>query len=87
MGVANTEFPSSQAFDLIGDALKTDADRQDAIKKGGAIFSFQLKNAAGKQESWYIDLKKEGKVGKGDAPAGEKASGKFATSESLSIIS
>ena len=39
------------------------------------MFSFTLKNAAGDQESWYIDLKKEGKVGKGEAPKGAKADG------------
>lgn len=77
MGLANPEFPSSEAFDLMNSALNaSDADRQEAIKRGGAIFAFTLKNAAGKQESWFIDLKKEGKVGKGTAPEGEKATGK-----------
>ena len=76
MGVSNPEFPASQAFDMIGNALESsEADRKDAIKKGGAIFGFTLKNATGKTESWHIDLKKEGKVGKGTAPQGEKANG------------
>jgi len=72
MGVSESEFPASQAFDLIDGALTSEAERKDAIKKGGAIFAFTLKNKAGKQQSWYLDFKKEGKVGKGLAPAGEK---------------
>jgi len=73
MSVSDPTFPASAAFDTIGAALAaSDKDRQEAIKKGGAIFAFTLKNTAGKEESWHIDLKKEGKVGKGTAPAGEK---------------
>jgi hypothetical protein len=61
------EFPSSAAFDAINESLKSnDADRKDAIKKGGAIFAFKLKNAAGKEEGWYIDLKEKGEVFKGE---------------------
>jgi len=74
MGVSDPAFPASEAFDLIDSALNaSEADRKDAIKKGGAIFGFTLKNPSGGSESWYIDLKKDGKVGKGAAPAGEKA--------------
>lgn len=62
-------FPSSVAFDAIQSSLKSDeAGRQDAIKKGGAIFAFTLKNKAGATESWYIDLKDAGEVGKGEPP-------------------
>jgi hypothetical protein len=76
MGVSDPSFPASQAFDMIGDALSvSDKDRQEAMKKGAAIFAFTLKNSAGKEASWYIDLKKEGKVGRGTAPTGEKANG------------
>jgi hypothetical protein len=60
---------------MIEEGLANDADRKDAIAKGKAIFAFTLKNSAGKTESWYIDLKKEGKVGRGTAPAGDKATG------------
>ncbi|KAF2668747.1 putative fatty acid-binding protein [Microthyrium microscopicum] len=74
MGVADPAFPSSEAFDMIDSALNaSEEDRKEAIKRGGAIFAFTLKNAEGKQESWYLDLKKEGKVGKGASPPGEKA--------------
>lgn len=71
-------FPSSVAFDAINDALNSsDAERKDAIKKGGAIFAFTLKNESGAQESWHIDLKEGGKVGKGTAPDGKKSDGWF----------
>jgi len=66
MSLANPDFPSSEAFDVINDALKnSEADRKDAIKQGGAVFAFTLKNKAGKTESWHIDLKTKGEVGKG----------------------
>lgn len=48
------------------------SDKQDAIKKGGAIFAFTLKNTSGATDSWYIDLKETGTVGKGVAPEGKK---------------
>ena len=71
--------PSSEAFELINSALQSDpAEKKDAIKKGGAIFAFTLKNTDGKEESWYIDLKQKGVVGRGTAPEGGKADGSFA---------
>ncbi|OAL54224.1 sterol-binding-like protein [Pyrenochaeta sp. DS3sAY3a] len=73
MSLKSADFPSSAAFDEIARSLaSSDADRTDAIKKGGAIFSFTLKNDD-KQESWHIDLKETGTVGKGPAPEGKKA--------------
>jgi putative sterol carrier protein len=78
MPVSDPTFPASQAFDLMESALgASEADRKEAIKKGGAVFAFTLKNKANKQESWYIDLKKTGTVGKGLAPAGDKPTGRF----------
>ena len=62
---------------MIADALKDDAQKQDAIKKGGNIFAFTLKNDQGKEESWHIDLKETGTVGKGLAPQGKKPGGKL----------
>jgi hypothetical protein len=67
-------FPSSEAFDAINDALNaSDADRKDALKQGGAVFAFTLKNSKGETESWNIDLKESGKVSKG---LGQKPNGK-----------
>jgi hypothetical protein len=58
-------FPASAAFDAINAALQSEADRKDAIKQGAGIYAFTLTNSAGNQASWHIDLKNEGKVGKG----------------------
>lgn len=67
-------FPSSTAFDLINESLRSnDADRKDAVKQGNAIFAFTLKNASDATESWYIDLKDKGEVCRGSAPEGKKA--------------
>ncbi|KAI5462487.1 SCP2 sterol-binding domain-containing protein [Mariannaea sp. PMI_226] len=66
MSLKNDNFPSSAAFDAIQAAINaSDADRKDAIKKGKGVFAFTLKNKAGETDSWHIDLKDTGKVGKG----------------------
>ncbi|KAK6339016.1 hypothetical protein TWF696_009812 [Orbilia brochopaga] len=72
MSLKNDAFPASAAFDFIAEALKDENERKDAVKKGGACFCFTLKNAAGQTDSWFIDLKSTGAVGKGEAPAGGK---------------
>jgi putative sterol carrier protein len=71
MSLKSADFPSSEAFDAIASTLSSPADRKDAIKQGGAIFGFTLKNS-GKEESWHLDLKETGTVGKGLAPEGKK---------------
>lgn len=59
---------------MINESLNSnEADKKDAIEKGAAIFAFKLKNAAGQEEAWHIDLKESGSVAKGEAPAGKKA--------------
>ncbi|CAI6339455.1 unnamed protein product [Periconia digitata] len=68
MSLKSDAFPSSTAFDALSTALSTPAARTDAIKKGGAIFAIELKNTAKETESWYIDLKETGTVGKGAPP-------------------
>ena len=70
-------FPSSEAFDAINSSLQSsDAERKNAMKQGNAVFAFTLKNKAGETESWHIDLKNKGEVGKGlgDNPSGEDVS-------------
>lgn len=71
------KFPSSAAFDAINSALSDPAEKTTAIKQGNAVFAFTLKNAAGETESWHIDLKNKGEVGKGlgDKPTGELGDG------------
>ncbi|KAB8229794.1 hypothetical protein ETB97_011870 [Aspergillus alliaceus] len=74
MSLKNDAFPSSAAFDVINAALQSDAaERKDAVDKAKAIVSFNLKNDKGQEESWYLDLKDKGVVGKGAAPQGGKA--------------
>ncbi|KAK9782542.1 putative SCP2 sterol-binding domain-containing protein [Seiridium cardinale] len=66
MSLKNDKFPSSAAFEAINSALNSsEADKKDAIKQGNAVFAFTLKNKAGETESWHIDLKESGSVGKG----------------------
>jgi hypothetical protein len=45
------------------------------MKQGNAVFAFTLKNKAGETESWHIDLKNKGEVGKGlgDKPTGKSS--------------
>lgn len=81
MGLANSDFPASEAFDAINQGMIDEpAEKKDAIKKAAAVFAFTLKNKAGKQESWYIDLKNDGTVGKGVAPPSGKADGMYISS-------
>jgi hypothetical protein len=75
------KFPSSAAFDAINDALNSnEEERKNAIKQGNGVYAFTLKNSAGEQESWHIDLKEAGKVGTG---LGNKPSGMAFTVYSL----
>lgn len=68
-------FTSSIIFDVIRDGLNDPAQakqKAESIKKANAIIVFNLKNKAGKVESWYLDLKNDGDVGKGNkAPKGD----------------
>lgn len=66
MSFKNAKFPSSEAFDVIDAALAGDeGERKAAIKQANANFAFTIKNAAGETESWHVDLKNSGRVGKG----------------------
>jgi hypothetical protein len=69
-------FPSSAAFDVIHQTLQGDeATRKEAVNQAKAVVAFTIKNADGKEESWHLDLKENGAVGKGAAPQGGKADG------------
>lgn len=75
------KFPASAFFETMNGALQSsDADKKQAMDMGKGIYAFTLKNAAGETDSWHIDLKNEGKVGKG---VGQKPDGMF--SEPLSM--
>lgn len=60
------KFPSSSAFDAIDSVLSgSDSERKAAIKQANGVFAFTIKNKAGETESWHVDLKESGRVGKG----------------------
>lgn len=69
MTLADQEFPSSQAFDLLSQGLSDPAMKQKFIKQSKILVQFDLKNSAGKTKSWYLDVKKAGEVGEGAAPS------------------
>ncbi|KKK21918.1 hypothetical protein P175DRAFT_0503980 [Aspergillus ochraceoroseus IBT 24754] len=74
MSLKVDDFPSSAAFDVINSTLQGDAaGRKEAIDNAKAVVAFTLKNSKGKEESWHLDLKDKGVVGRGVAPAGGKA--------------
>ncbi|KAH8994924.1 sterol-binding-like protein [Lactarius akahatsu] len=45
----------------------SDEERAAQLKKNNGVFEFRVKDAAGKEASWTIDLKKTGTVKKGEA--------------------
>lgn len=64
--VLSARFPSSAIFDAIQHTLSSsEEERSNAIKQSNAIFAFVLTNDAGDTDSWNVDLKKTGTVGKG----------------------
>lgn len=68
------KIPASQLFDAINDQLaENPAEVKEAIKKGNGIFAFTIKGKSGVTDSWHVDLKSTGRVGKG---IGEKPDGK-----------
>ncbi|RMJ27055.1 SCP-2 sterol transfer family [Aspergillus sp. HF37] len=74
MSLKNDAFPSSAAFDVINQSLQGDeAARKEAVNQAKAVVAFTIKNGDGKEESWHLDLKENGAVGKGAAPQGGKA--------------
>lgn len=61
---------------MINSTLQGDAaERKDAVDKAKAVVAFNLKNSKGEEDSWYLDLKEKGAVGKGPAPPNGKADG------------
>lgn len=63
---------------MIQSVLQSDAaERKDAVSKAKAVVSFNIKNADGDEQSWYLDLKDKGEVGQGATPPGGKADGEW----------
>ncbi|GAA5839371.1 hypothetical protein JCM9279_005920 [Rhodotorula babjevae] len=68
MSIANSDIPSTKLFDLIKEGLEgmSEKEKKDNIKKVNGIFEMNVKSGS-KEETYTIDLKKEGKVYKGPA--------------------
>ncbi|KAJ3237151.1 hypothetical protein HDU81_009907 [Chytriomyces hyalinus] len=62
MSVNVEGYKSSALFAQIKASLESPAAKQDAIKKVKGVFHLVIKNAAGKETTWTIDLKNKGDV-------------------------
>lgn len=62
------DFVSSGVFDIMVEEMKNDEKRKDTIDKTKAVVVMKVRNKDGRVESWWIDLKHEGKVGRGQSP-------------------
>ncbi|KAJ3359177.1 hypothetical protein GGF32_009549, partial [Allomyces javanicus] len=58
--------PIFQAIKTSVDAASP-AEKADKLKKINAVFQFNIKNAAGEQKTWALDLKSTGAVTEGAA--------------------
>lgn len=59
-------FNASNLFEQLGEGLKDDATRRKAIAGVKAVIVITLKNKEGKDQSWLLDLKKDGSIQKTD---------------------
>ncbi|KAI8618538.1 SCP2 sterol-binding domain-containing protein [Chytriomyces sp. MP71] len=62
MSVSVDGFKSSALFVQIKASLSAPAAKADALKKVNGVFHLVVKNAAGKEQTWTIDLKNKGDV-------------------------
>lgn len=60
-------FNASDLFKELSDGLKDDAIRKKAISGVKAVIVLTLKNKEGKDQSWVLDLKKDGTITKTDS--------------------
>ncbi|TDL25568.1 sterol-binding-like protein [Rickenella mellea] len=62
-------FKSSEILATLGSAFEqfSEAEKKNQIKKTNGIFELRVKNEAGQEAIWTIDLKKTGTVYKGAA--------------------
>ena len=75
MSVAVANFKSSAVFEQIKNALATitEVQKKDILKQGNAVFELQIKNGAGVEQTWTLELKHKGEVLLGKPPAGIKS--------------
>ncbi|KAF8002468.1 hypothetical protein OXX80_006630 [Metschnikowia pulcherrima] len=60
-------FNASSLFQELSDGLKDEAIKKKAIAGVKAVIVITLKNKEGKEQSWVLDLKKDGTVTKADS--------------------
>ncbi|ORY06827.1 sterol-binding protein, partial [Basidiobolus meristosporus CBS 931.73] len=65
-------FKSSVVFEQLKNSIESqdEAKKQATIKKTNGIYQFDIKNAEGKEQTWHMDLKKQGTVNTGK-PSGK----------------
>lgn len=68
MSLAADGFNASSLFQELSDGLKDDAIKKKAISGVKAVIVITLKNKEGKDQSWVLDLKKDGTIAKADSP-------------------
>ncbi|KAI9218036.1 SCP2 sterol-binding domain-containing protein [Blastocladiella britannica] len=61
------------------------AEKKATIAKAKAIFQFDLKNAAGEESTWVLDLKNNGTITKGKPAAGVKPDITIGTTDDLFV--
>jgi len=62
-------YKSSEVISAIAQVFEkyNDEERKAQLKKNNGVFEFRVKDDAGKEACWTIDLKKTGTVKKGEA--------------------
>ncbi|KAI5953223.1 hypothetical protein KGF54_002594 [Candida jiufengensis] len=68
MSVEAEGFQASPLLKELADGLQDKSAAEKAIKAVNAIIIITLKNKEGKDESWVLDLKKDGTIKKADGP-------------------
>lgn len=73
MSVEVDGFNASALFKELNEGLQDKSKTQEAIKGVNAVIVITLKNKEGKDQSWVLDLKKEGTLTKveGSVPKGD----------------
>lgn len=68
MSLAADGFNASSLFQELSDGLKDESIKKKAISGVKAVIVITLKNKEGKDQSWVLDLKKDGTISKADTP-------------------
>lgn len=68
MSLAADGFNASSLFQELSDGLKDESIKKKAINGVKAVIVITLKNKEGKDQSWVLDLKKDGSISKVDTP-------------------